>query len=103
MCLLAWGKSVCLSVCLSLCRLYFGPHISVNAGLPLATLEGGSPWKVRPLEVPRLSLLQQLKQMRDVLTQNRPKFSQPVEGESRGEGEGVEGRGERKEVQVFVV
>ena len=63
-------------------RLYFGPHISVNVGLPMATLNGGSPWKTRPLEVPRLGLLQQLKQMRDVLTRNRPKFNQPV-----GEGE----------------
>ena len=51
----------------------------------MATLEGGSPWKAQPLEVPRLGLLQQLKQMRDVLVQNRPKFSQPV-----GDGETAE-------------
>ena len=66
-------------------RLYFGPRISVDVALPVATLEGGSPWKTRPLAVPRLGLLQQLKQMRDVLTRSRHKFNQPSEeGEAIG-------------------
>ena len=67
----------------------------------MATLERGSPWKARPLEVPRLGLLQQLKQMRDVLMQNRPKFSQAVgDGETAGWDKEFRVCGGREEVKL---